>query len=53
VWQASWNPTNVMLNILKFTHPLDTEGSVASFLFVIRRYFQEFISRLKQWASVG
>jgi len=53
VWQASWNPTNIVLNTLKFTPPLDTEGSVASFLFVIRRYFQEFMGRLKQWASVG
>jgi hypothetical protein len=39
---------HIVLNILKFTPPLDTDGSVASFLFVIRRYFQEFISRLKQ-----
>jgi hypothetical protein len=44
---------HIVLNILKLTPPLDTEGSVASFLFVIRGYFQEFISRLKQWASVG
>ena len=31
---------HIVLNILKLTPPFDTEGSVASFLFVIRGYFQ-------------